>query len=241
MRKATAMLLAAAFVAAGGQVAKAADRAGLGLEWTIGPSISLSGFDLKMDQEFGVSWAVSDSFSVNIFRHEGSFRGEHTYSDNVSIAGQTVDQTVILNGTQALSGLQFLAGIPFLNFVKFRLGAELGVQTLNGGVYSFQRGDGAATDDTAFGMGAAGDLQSNWNDMTLPEIGVLARLSLLSAETKTVTTSLDVAANLRFVSIPDTWLFGTQDSNTTKAVPDKIDAVTSYNTFAVQAGINVGF
>ncbi len=73
MYKAAKMLLGTALILAvtgGNQV-----RAGvIGLEWGINPIIPFtSEFDTKFDNAFTLSWKVSDSFTVGVFRSDGQY------------------------------------------------------------------------------------------------------------------------------------------------------------------------
>lgn len=235
MRKATTLLLAAVMMAAGSQVAKAADRSGLGVTWSIGPTIQLGDFDMKFDQELGVSWAVGENFGIEIFKSDGQLRGEHTYTDDVTVPGSNIDQHLVVSGNVNQEGLRFLAGIPFLSFVKFRVGAELGVSDVSITQVTQFRSDGGATTGTEFGV------LPTTGTINAPLIGILAKASLLSAESKTVATSLDVMASLRFVNFADTNMLGSQESNTTKTPLAGIDPYSSYNTLAIRAGLNVSF
>jgi hypothetical protein len=110
----------------------------------------------------------------------------------------------------------------------------LGVQNLMNASYSYYRSDGGATGAASFGA-------PNFNDVNVPLVGVLGKLTLLRTESKTVATSLDVTGGIRFVSFPDDDVFGTQEANTTKVPQDAIEPQNGYNTFVVRAGLNVGF
>jgi len=55
MRKVMALALAAVLVAAGAGMAGAEDRAGVGMNWGIGPTITTGGFGMEFQNELGLS------------------------------------------------------------------------------------------------------------------------------------------------------------------------------------------
>lgn len=246
MRKATTTLLAAAmiFAMAGGRVAQAADRAGIGLEWAYNPTINLSGFDIDLSgQEFALAWKVSDSFSVAVYRGSGNYSISHEYTDDLTYlaSGQTVKVKEVLEGSVGTSGIRFLTTLPMLTFLS--LGLEAGAVTLGGvtGGGSFTRSDGSGAADTDFGpAGVAG----SYGGATYGTIGVVGKITLLKGEVKTVGTELSVGGSLKFVPIADNPNFtGVQEVTVNKPAGQKkaIDPIESFNTLTLAATVALTF
>src|SRR5688572_12182837 len=238
MRKAMLSLLAAVFFAGMAGTTQAADRAGIGLNWGIGPTIQLGDFDMKFDQSFGISWVVSENVSVEVFGQSGEFSGEYTYTDDVTVSGQTFDRGTQEHGNHTLTGLRFIHALPFLKILS--VGFDLGVMTFNESLTgrTYVNSDGTTSTAADFG----GTVQP-LNKQASTE-GVLAKLTLLTADTGAVKTELGVMGVLRFVQFQNTYVWGTQEtttSNTTKPIKDSIDPVSSYNHIGVQAALTVGF
>lgn len=237
MRKATATLLAAGllFAASGAGIAQAADRAGVGLEWGIGPVIQMGDFDMKMSQGFGVNWQVTEVVSVAIFGENAPLRAEYSYSNDTGVA---FDQGVQVNGDYAVSGMRVMHQLPILKILD--IGFELGVVQLNENQVRWHNSNGTEGSDVDFNP--AGGNRDTLNTTGALE-GVTASLGLFRAETGTISTELSVAAALRFVQLPDTYIFGTQELNTTKAAAEKaeIPAIDNYNNLVVRVALNVGF
>ncbi|MEK7476188.1 MAG: hypothetical protein AAB152_11235 [Candidatus Coatesbacteria bacterium] len=230
MRKTVAILLVAVCaVAAGGQVAKAADRAGVGLEWSIGPAMSLSGFDMKMGQQFTLSWKVSESFSVGVWNGNGLFRGEKTYTDNTAVP---LKHTLVTQGTTSSNGITLLTTFPGISLLD--LGINVGVETFTGGAATENvHTDGSAGVPGHFGAPVA-------LTTTAAVLGIAAKIHLIKAETKTVMTDIGILAGLNFVEFADTAVFGTQQAVGT--VPLKnIDSVGSYNNLTVMINAALWF
>jgi hypothetical protein len=233
MRKTVAILLVAVFaVAAGGQVAKAAaaaDRAGVGLEWSIGPAISLSGFQMKMGQQFTLNWKVSDSFAVGVYNGSGLFRAENTYTD---LAITTKKHTLVTSGTTASNGITLLATIPMIEIVE--LGINIGMETLTGvAPVELAHNDGTAGVAAHFGTTAP-------LTCTAPILGVAARIRLLKAETKTVMTDIGVVGGLNYVQFSDITAFGTQEVQG-KTPLKAIDPVNSFTNLTVMLNAAIWF
>jgi hypothetical protein len=235
MRKATATLLAAGllFAASGAGIAQAADRAGVGLEWGIGPVIQMGDFDMKFGQAFGVNWKVNEQVSVAIFGEQAPFRGEYSYSNDTGTVA--FDQGIQVNGNYSVSGMRIMHELPILKIID--IGFELGVVSLGEGPAPRYHNSNGST-------GSAADFGTvNPLDATGALEGIAVHLGLFKAESGTLSTELGINAALRFVQLPDTFVFGTQEVTTTKPAAEKagIDAVTSYNNITLQVALNVGF
>lgn len=235
MRKAKLSLLAVALFTAVAGKTLAADRAGVGLEWGIGPVIQMGDFDMKFGQAFAVNWQVNEQVRVSIFGEQAPVRGEYTYSNDTGTVA--FDQGIQINGNYALTGMRIMHELPMLKILD--IGFELGVVSLNDTANSpmYHNSNGSTGSAADFGgavdpFNASGALE-----------GLALRATLFSAESGTITTELGVNAALRFVQLPDTYVFGTQETTTTKPAAEKagIDAVTSYNNIALQVALNVGF
>src|SRR5688572_3408983 len=149
MRKAMLSLLAAVLFAGMAGTTQAADRAGIGLNWGIGPTIQLGDFDMKFDQSFGISWVVSDSVSVEVFGQSGQFSGEYEYTDDVTVSGQTFDRGTQLQGFSTLTGLRFVHNLPFLKILS--VGFDLGVMTFGEDNRTYYNSDGTTSTTADFG------------------------------------------------------------------------------------------
>lgn len=234
MRKTVAILLVAVFaVAAGGQVAKAAaaaDRAGVGLEWSIGPAISLSGFEMKMGQQFTLNWKVSESFAVGVWNGSGLFRGEQTYTDATT---NTLKHTLVTSGVTATNGITLLATIPMIEIVE--LGMNIGFEqlTCDAGYPKESHSDGTGGVLAHFGAPAA--MTANGSIL-----GIAARIRLLKAETKTIMTDIGVVGGFNFVQFADVAAFGTQEAQG-KTPLKAIDPVSSYNNLTVMLNAAIWF
>lgn len=236
MRKAKLSLLAVALFTAFAGKTLAADRAGIGLEWGIGPVIQMGDFDMKMSQGFGVNWQVTEVVSVAIFGENAPLRAEYTYSNDTGAVA--FDQGVQVNGDYAVSGMRVMHQLPILKILD--VGFELGVVQLNENQVRWHNSNGTEGTDADFNP--AGGNRDQLNTTGAME-GVTASLGLFRAETGTISTELSVAAALRFVQLPDTYIFGTQELNTVKpaAEKDEIEAIDNYNNLVVRVALNVGF
>lgn len=236
MRNATRVLLGAALIAAFASGAKAADRAGVGLEWASGPTIPLGTFSLKIDNEFALGWKLSDNVSAEVFSGQGATTATHSYTSNVTPTGATgtsITCKETIDGTADTSGIRIKSLIPGLDFLA--LGLELGQTVMtwpNTTVY--ERSDGTAGGAGDFGGApATGSVVGNL-------IGVNGKLVLVKGETKTVSGELSVGASLRFVDWGSRqYLLGTQDVFLSQ--PKSIDPVSNYNNLAITAGIGLWF
>lgn len=233
MRKTVAILLVAGLaVTVGGQVAKAAaaDRAGVGLEWSIGPVLSFSGFDMKMGQQFSLNWKVSDSFAVGVWNGTGLYRGETDYQDNVT---STLKHKLVASGTTSSNGITLLTTLPVITIME--LGINIGVETFTADATSpvISRSDGAVGPLATFGVPA--DLTC-----TAPVLGIAARLHLLKAESKTVMTDIGVIGGFNFVQFPDIAVFGTQE-DLGKTPLKAIDPVGNYTNLTLMVNASIWF
>jgi len=233
MHKAAKMLLGTVFAlaVAGGNEARAA---AIGLEWGWVPTIPFGDFDIRLsNQEFTLSWKVSDDFTVGVFRGDGQYRGEREYTNNT--VSPTIGHKLAVTGTTSVSGIRILVSIPALSMLS--AGLEVGAMTLGAGSYTYTNSDGTgfstASPDARFGAGQA------FGGATAALLGAVGKASLIRAESKTVTTEITVNAALRFVDLSDTLVFGSQESN--KTTPTDIDAVTNYTNLAITVAVGLWF
>ena len=234
MRKAKLSLLAAALFTALAGKTLAADRAGIGLEWGIGPVIQMGDFDMKFGQSFGVNWQVTDVVSVAIFGENAPLRAEYSYADDTGSA--TFDRGIQVNGDYAVSGLRITHELPILKIID--VGFELGVAQLNETLVRYHNSNGSLGTATDFGSSGRDTLNT-----TGAVEGITAVVSIFKAESGAVSTELTVAGALRFIQLPDTYIFGHQEVITTKTAAEKaeIEPIDSYNNLAVRVALNVGF
>lgn len=243
MRKATTTLLAAAmiFALAGTRVAQAADRAGVGLEWSYNPTVSLGGFDLDLSgQEFALAWKVSDTFTVGVFSGSGNYAVSHDYTDDVTTPGTNFDRHIGVTGTTSNSGIRLTTALPMLTFLS--VGLEAGALTVSAvNAPDYVNSNGSTSADTNFGpAGVAG----SYGGATYGMVGLTGRITLLKGEVKTVGTEVAVGASLRFVPIQDNYTFlGQQEVTTSKPVAskDKIDPISSFNSLTLAATVALTF
>jgi len=234
MRKAKTLLLVAAVLAAvtGAGIAGAADRAGVGMTWGIGPMVPLGNFEMKFDDTFTLYWKVSNDFTVGVFREASSVRGEE--SQNIAGTDPVIKETVVAQANATASGIRILHSVPALDFIT--AGLDIGVITFTGVAPTYSRSDGlaVATGAADFGTPLIGGLS-----VTAPLLGVTGKVSLFSAETKTVTTDINLTGSLRFVTFNDLAVFGTQKAleNPTKA----IDPINSFHNLTLLLGVGIGF
>lgn len=236
MFKAAKMLLGTALILAvtgGSQV-----RAGsLGFEWGINPVIPFtSEFDMKFDNAFTVSWKVSDSFTVGVFRSAGNYAASHSYVNDTGATAVT--QNLGVAGTTATSGIRFLSAIPTMSFLT--AGLEIGTMMFGAPTYSFINSDGAVPDGTAFGL-----LAVPTNALgTAAMLGLTAKAQVLRAESSTVTTDISIGVSFHIVDVTDTNLLGAFDSNTVVAAagnPKAIDSIDNYNNLTISIATSIWF
>jgi hypothetical protein len=235
MRKTMAVLLAVgAMMAVSGQAVMAADRAGVGLEWSVGPVISVSGFDMRMGQQFTLDWRLSETFSVGVWNSSATYRGSHSYTDNVD---RTLTHELVTSGSVSANGITLLASLPAMSLIE--LGINVGVGTLTPDAVPLVATDSDGTAGALGDFGGPVPLQG-----TVPLLGIAARVHLLKAETKTILTDIGIIAAFNFVEFQDTNAFGTQE---VLGVPSptgllkKIDPVGSYNNLALMLNAAIWF
>ena len=236
MRKATKGLLiaAACCVVMSSGVANAEDKAGIGLEWGWAPTVHLNGFGLDASgSSFSLNWKVTEIFTVGMSSHSGLYSGSHEYSDDT--VTPNIKHNVTVTGHETSSVLRILGSIPAISFLQ--AGLEAGVLQIGAGNYTYVNSDGTQGSNANFGFGAG--IGPNLPTTTVGVIGVLGKINLVQAESKTVSAAISVSGGLRFSGIPDTYVFGSQETNTTKTPPAKIDPVTNFNnlSLAVSAGL----
>lgn len=233
MRKATVLLLSAAFVVAAMSGTARAAPAGVGLEWGVVPVINFGDFDMKFSDEFTLAWNVSDKFQVGVFGGDGTYRAEDSYTDVTTTPLAPTEARLVVGGTTAVTGLRLLAAIPGLSFLS--AGLEIGTMQFTstygaGGLVT--RADGSVPLGTEFGTVAP--------LVTTAELyGLAVKGTVLKASTKTVTTEVTIAGSFRIIDFADTTVLGT--SHTTKAVPDAIEAVSNYNNLALTIAVGMWF
>lgn len=244
MRKSKMVLLAAALAVAVSAPAVSADRAGIGLNWAIGPMVQLGPFDMKFSNGFTLGWNVTDRFSVGVFREDAQVRGEYSYTNNPAAPTVPVKHTVVVEGTTNAQGLRFMANLLALPIVgELSAGIEVGTQVINAATFTYTNDDGTMdVDGVNFGTAPAADVDGLVD--TVPLMGVAGNLRVLEFETKTVTTAVDVNASFRFIPVNDTYTFGTQE---TDYIPPagttfkKIDPVSNFNTLSLTVGVGIWF
>jgi hypothetical protein len=241
MRKATTTLLAAAmiFAMAGGRVAQAADRAGIGLEWAYNPTISLSGFDMDLSgQEFALAWKVSDTFTVAVFNGSGNYAIAHEYNDDVTVPATPFKRRVGVTGSTRSSGIRLTTSLPMLTFLA--VGLEAGAVTVSAvNAPDFTNSDGTVSTAANFGAGAG-----TYPGAQYGMVGLTGKVTLLKGEVKTVGTEVAVGASLRFVPINADYRFtGSQETTTSKPVGSKtkIDPIESFNSLTLAATVALTF
>jgi hypothetical protein len=116
-------------------------------------------------------------------------------------------------------------------------GVEAGVLQLGAASFTYVNSDGSA--GSANDFGAIAGIAPTFPNTNAAVIGVLGKITLVEAESKTVSAAISVSGGLRFSSITDTYAFGSQEATTTKTPPSKIDPVTNFNniSLAVSAGL----
>lgn len=231
MRKTMAVLLAVSgMLMAGGRVANAA--AGVGLEWSIGPTIPVQGFDIKMGQQFALDWKVSDSFSVGVWNASSLYRGEKSYTD---VTVTTLKHKLVTQGTVGASGITLMTTLPAISMLE--LGVNLGVENLTNTSLAATNSDGTAGALADFGAPVA-------LTTTAPLLGLNARANLIKAETKTVTTNIGITAAFNWVQFSDTAALGTREALgklDANGLTKKIDPVSSYTQVTVMVNASIWF
>lgn len=236
MHKAKRVLLSTALLALFAGGVKSADRAGIGLEWAVGPTVSLSGFDMQMDQTFSVNWAATDTVLLGVFGQTGAFRGEASYSNDT--VPTPFDEGIQVNGGYTLSGIRISYALPMLSFL--RVGFDLGVAQFTETQVDYHNSDGSE--------GTAADWESfaggrDTFDVPGSVEGFHGKVKLLSASNGALTAELGVNVAVRFIQFADTFVYGNQEVTTTKPAGEKagIDPISSYNHLSVQVAMNLGF
>jgi len=211
--------------------APAADRAGVGLEWGMGPNILTGNFTMQFDNTFALAWKVSDAFTVAVFNESALWRGENSYSSDAAMtAGTSRKFTLVNEGDLSVSGIRIQHSLPGLDFLS--AGIEFGRMNFNTTATTIKRDDGAATAGTEFGTVVGMPGSANL-------LGLSAKMSLFKAETKTVTTEINLSGAFRIVRFNDTSVFGTQKVLLT--APKAIDAATGYSNVTALLGVGLWF
>lgn len=234
MRKGKLVLLAAALVLAvvAPVSAPAADRAGVGLEWGMGPNILTGNFTMQFDDAFALSWKVSDAFTVAVFNENALWRGENSYSSEAAVdpSGLVQKYTLVQEGALTVSGIRILHTIPALDFIS--AGIEFGKVNFTNVGAVYKRGDGGVTTGTEFGGVVGMPASANL-------LGLAGKVSIFKAETKTVTTDINVSGAFRIIRFAEQDVFGSQKA--LLVTPKAIDAVTGYSNVTALLGIGLWF
>lgn len=230
MRKATTGLLVAAGLFAVAGVSQAADRAGVGLEWGMGPRISFGTFNINFINGTSLRWEVGNDFTIGVAASSGLYRAEHSYTDN-TVTPNITDKLAV-TGSLAEASIQVLHSIPGLSFLT--AGLELGTVTYGAGTYNPTHSDGSTGALADFGAPA-------FAGTTAAEVGLLAKIDVLKAESKLVTSIVSVNAGLNFVTFADTTLLGTQEVNSTSTPLKGIDPVNGNTNLAITASVGLWF
>ena len=242
MRKATSMLLGAAFLVAvtGGS---ALAKAGVGLEWSWVPVIPFNAFGMKMtNEEFTLAWQLSDAFEVGVFRGAGQYSGSYDYADSIP-ANNGITREITLSGNTSVSGIRLLTKMPALKFLT--AGLEVGVMNFGAGTYAYNNSDGTAGSQIDFGYGDPTGVPpapvQAYNGETAALAGIVAKATLINAETKTVATKVAISGALRFVDMNDAFLLGRQETQSVSIPLKGIDEVTHYTNLALSLTIGLWF
>lgn len=232
MRKYIAVLLVAGFAVAAGGRALAADRAGVGLQWGMGPTLMLvSGFDMKIDEEVALNWNVSNDFAVSVFSGNGTWRGSYEYTNNATPA---IKHKLTAEGYKDMAGLAIMHSLPGLSFLA--VGIELGMVNVAEDNCIYSNSDGSAPTGLA-NFGGVRDVV----DETCSMEGVLAKLTLLKGESKGTYADVSVQGSLRFVQLPTMRIFGRQETDSTASPLKGIDPVESFNNLSIKLVASLGF
>ena len=230
MRKATTGMLVAAGLFAVAGVAQSADRAGVGLEWGIGPRISFGTFNMNFTNGTALSWNVGGDFTIGVAASSGRYRAEHSYTNNT--VTPNITDKLAANGSVSEASIHLLHSIPGLSFLN--AGLALGTVTYGAAAYAPTHSDGSA--------GALGDFGAPaFAGTTAAEVGLLAQVNLLKAESKLVTSVVSVNAGLNFVTFNDVALLGTQEVNSTSNPKKAIDLVNGNTNLALTVGVGLWF
>jgi hypothetical protein len=232
MRKTIAVLLVAVSAVAAGGRAVAADRAGIGLEWGMGPTLMLiGGFEMKFDEEVALNWDVSNDFVVSVFSGNGTWRGSHEYTNN---AVPAIKHKITVEGDKDLMGIAILHSLPVLSFVK--VGIELGMINIDEAACLYSNSDGSAAAGLA-DFGGARDVLAETASME----GIVAKVTLLKGESKGTYADISVQGSLRFVQLPTERIFGRQETDSTASPLKGIDPIESFNNLSLKLVASLGF
>jgi hypothetical protein len=239
------MLLGAAFLVAAAGGSALAKPAGVGLEWSWVPVIPFNGFGMKMtNEEFTLAWELSDAFEVGVFRGAGTYGGSYEYTDSIP-GNNGITREISLTGNTAVSGIRLLTKMPALKFLT--AGLEVGVMQIGAGTYAYNNSDGTAGSQADFGYGVPDPVGppivpvQAYNGETAALAGLVAKATLINAETKTVATKVAISGALRFVDLTDAFLLGRQETQSTSIPLKGIDEVTNYTNLALSLTIGLWF
>jgi hypothetical protein len=232
MRKTIAVLLVAGFAAASGGRALAADRAGISLDWGVGPTLMLiGGFQMKMDEQVSLDWDVSDDFAVSVFSANATWRGSDEYQNNGTPA---IKHKITVEGTTDSMGIAIVHSLPMLSFIK--VGIELGMVTLDESAPIYSSSDGSGSSIADFG----GTVDTFSNEVCSME-GILAKVTLLKGESKGTYADISVMGSLRFVQTPTRRIFGIQQTDSTASPKKGIDPIGSLDNLSLKIVASLGF
>src|SRR6185503_109329 len=138
MRKATTGMLVAAGLFAVAGVAQSADRAGVGLEWGMGPRISFGTYSMNFTNGTSLSWNIGGDFTVGVAASSGQYSASGSYTNNASPA---ITHKIHQTGGLQEASVQVLHSIPGLSFLT--LGLELGTVSYGASVRTMTNSDGS--------------------------------------------------------------------------------------------------
>jgi hypothetical protein len=141
------------------------------------------------------------------------------------------------------AGISLSTFVPGLDFLRF--GIELGTCTVStSNIYWANGGFGTNTNWGTAPAPVALTNQSLPVTSMNPLAGLMARWSLLSSKAKGIWTDVSLQGNLRFVPIPDSYPFGTQEAvvqTTAPANTASFEPMTNLNHLNLTLGVTIGF
>ena len=196
----------------------------------MGPRISFGTFNMNFVNGTSLSWNVGGDFTIGVAASSGLYRAEHSYTNNT--VTPNITDKLAATGTLSEASIHLLHTIPGLSFLT--AGLALGTVTYGGATYYPTHSDGSA--------GALGDFGAPaFAGTTAAEVGLLAQIDVLKAESKLVTSVVSIDAGLNFVTFPDVALLGTQEFNSTSTPKKAIDPVNGNTNLVLTANVSLWF
>lgn len=234
MRKALSYL-AALVVSIGASGAWAADRAVVGMEWGFGPIVRKVPGAARFDSQATLYWKASDDFTLGVFRGDGTWAMQAGQSEE--FAGGPTIWKLRKTGQVQTSGIRMLKSLPMMNLVG--VGLDLGTAQFLEQTATITQDNGASPGPAAtFGVPVA-------FNTTAALLGVVGRMSLLQASSKTITTEFSLTGSLRYAVFPALNVLGTLKDKevgvlgTPGTTPMK--AISSYHNLVISLGANIWF